>query len=307
MAVLITGGTGFLGADLARLLVAEDGEQPVLLDLYPDYEATADLSGSATVVAGDFSEPTELVEVIRKYEIEGIFHLGYFTAAAELYPAQASRINALGTTRLFEIALATGVRRVVWPSSAAVYGHSETAAAPDWRTEDDPPGPNSIYGACKLFNEHVAEVMAVRQGFDHIGLRLCSVFGPRRAGRRGINPDFYANVLEATRRGEPVTAPPEQHLLTWGYVKDVARAFRAAYLADDPPHRIYNFAGPSTTAAAAAAYVRELVPGADIRHADTGLRHLAYVDAARIGEDLGFEPSYTMQQAMNDYLSSSAS
>ena len=305
VAVLITGGTGFLGAEVARLLVDEDGEHPVLFDLFPDHNAVANLSGDVTVVAGDFAEPAELVDVMTKHDIEGIFHLGYFTAAAELYPSQASRVNALGTTRVFELAHSMGVRRVVWPSSAAVYGHAETTPTPQWRTEQEVPSPNSVYGACKLFNEHVAEVMAARHGFDHVGLRLCSVFGPRRAGRRGIAPDFYATVLEATRRGEPVTAPPANHVLTWGYVKDAARAFRAAFLADAPPSRIYNFAGPSATAEAAGEFVRRAVPGADIRYGESGLRHLAYLDAASIKDDLGFEPHYTMEEAMTDYLAAS--
>jgi UDP-glucose 4-epimerase len=306
LAVLITGGTGFLGAELARLLVEVDAEHPVLMDLFPDRDAVADLAGSVSVVAGDFAEPAEVMAVFRDHDIEGVFHLGYFTAAAELYPSQASRVNALGTTRVFELARAMGVRRVVWPSSAAVHGAVETTPEPEWRTERDIPAPTSVYGACKLFNEHVAEVMAARHGFDHVGFRLCSVFGPGRAGRRGISPDFYAKILDDTRRGEPVVAPPADHILTWGYVKDIARAFRTAYMAENPPHRIYNITGQATTVEEAVTFARQIVPGADIRYGESALRHLAYLDGSLIKNDLGFEPAYTMQEAMTDYLATSA-
>lgn len=305
MGTLITGGTGFVGAEVARILVEEDADHPVLMDLFPDHAAVDDLAESVTVVRGDFAEPAELMAVLKAHDIDAIVHLAYFTAAADLFPSQAARVNGLGTTRLFELAHSTGVRRVVWPSSAAVYGTSVTSATPMWRTEEEAPAPNTVYGACKLFNEHIAEAMAARVGFDHVGFRLCSVFGPRRAGRRDIPPDFYARLLEASDAGPALVAPPPDHVLTWAYVKDAARAFHAALHATQPPRRIYNFSGPSATVREAVDFAKRLDDRVDVSYGSAGTRHLAYLDAENLRKDLGFEPRFTMQDAMTDYMGAS--
>jgi nucleoside-diphosphate-sugar epimerase len=302
MGVLITGGTGFVGAEVARILIEADGEHPVLMDLFPDREAVADLAEAVTIVRGDFAEPAELMAVLSAHNIDAIVHLAYFTAAADLFPSQAARVNGLGTTRLFELAHTTGVRRVVWPSSAAVYGTSVTSATPVWHTEAEAPAPNTVYGASKLFNEHVAEAMATRIGFDHIGLRLCSVFGPRRAGRRDIPPDFYARLLEPSDDAPGLVAPPPDHVLTWAYVKDAARAFHAALHAEQPPRRVYNFSGPTATVREAVDFAKSLDARVDVSYGETGTRHLAYLDAGNLRADLGYEPRYTMQDAMTDYV-----
>lgn len=302
MAILITGGTGFIGSELVRLLIEREDERLVLFDLYPQPDNISDFASAASVVRGDFSEPTELTRVLRQHDVTDVFHLAYYTSEAESFPAQAIRVNCTGTNALFECAQAHGVRRVVWPSSAAVYATGTTSANPTWKSEGDPVTPTSIYGACKLFNEHVAEVYAERRGFDHVALRLCSVFGPGRGRRRGIPPDLYAALLDDPLQGRAVETPPSDHVLTWGYVTDAAEAFYAAYKAASPPRRIYNFAGPSSTVDEAAAIVQHLCPDAQITAARTGMRHLAYVRGDLLADELGFRPTYGVRDGITDCL-----
>jgi UDP-glucose 4-epimerase len=302
MALLITGGTGFIGSAIARLLL-ENGHGPVVLfDLFPNEDNAGHLAGEVSVVRGDFAEATEVARVIHDHEISDIFHLGYLTGEAEAYPARAIRTNCEGTNAVFECALAADVRRVLWPSSAAVYGATVTTATPRLLTEEDPVAPDSLYGACKLFNEHVAERHAAVRGLDHAGLRLSSIAGPGRGTRRGIPPDVYANIIERPLRGEPVTLPPRDHVLTWGYVADAALAFYQLYLAERPPRRIYNFAGPQVTVGEVTDQIRRARPEARFEHGDEGVRHLAYVDASRLADDLGFTPAYSAQDAIAEAL-----
>ena len=105
-----------------------------------------------------------------------------------------------------------GVRRVVWASSGAAYGYHPTIPAEaEPLREDAPMRPLSLYGACKLFNEHVAEDYARRFGLDHIGFRLTSIYGLGRSSRRGIGRDFYSRLVEQAVAGEPLITPlPEQ-------------------------------------------------------------------------------------------------
>lgn len=307
MTILITGGSGFLGSELAGLLIEKEGAQPVLFDLLPNEDVVADISASVTVVRGDFSEATEVTRALRDYEITDIFHLGYFTAESETFPSRAIRTNCSGTNTLFECALVAGVRRVVWASSAAVYGTGTTSADPTWHVESDPVAPKSIYGACKLFNEHIAEMYAMRQGFDHVALRFCAIFGAGRGSRRGIGRDFYSSFLDDGSRGQPIEAPPADHVVTWGYVKDAAAALYAAYSNPSPPHRIYNVAGPSTTVAEAAEVAKRHFPSSEMRFASAGLRHLGYVNADRLKQELGWVPAFDAESGVLDYLSKNRS
>jgi len=302
LSVLITGGTGFLGSELARLLVERDGAHVVAFDQYPVADAFKGFESNVTVVTGDFAEPTEVAKVISDNNVDGIFHLAYLTSAAEAFPSSAVRINCLGTARLFEVAMSLQAGRVVWPSSAAVYGATTTSADPVWMSEALNPAPNSMYGACKLFNEHTAEAMTARNGFDHMALRLSSVFGAGRMGRRGIPPDFYASLIESPRQGLPLLAPPQDHIVTFAYVKDVARAFYLAMKLPDPVHRVFNLSGVSSTVAVAIEKMKARFPSARVDHSETPLRHLAYLDAERLRTELGFEVQFSLDDAIDDYL-----
>ena len=309
MSTLITGGTGFIGPVLARLLLEHDVGPIVLFDLFPNEDNIREFRGEVTTIRGDFAEATELARVLSEHAVRDVFHLAYMVGHAEsnTFPARAIRTNCSGTNAVFECAMAAGVRRVLWPSSAAVQGATVTSASPRWHTEDDPATPDSLYGACKLFNEHVAELHHAHEGFDHVALRLSSVAGPGRADRRGITPDLYATILERSVRGEQVVTPPADHVLTWGYVEDAARAFYRLYAADTLEHRIYNFAGPVTTVGEVTDLVRSACPGAQIEHAADAQRHIAYLDARRLAEDLDFSPAYSLQEAIADHLERIAS
>jgi nucleoside-diphosphate-sugar epimerase len=302
VSILVTGGTGFVGAAIAELLVQRDDEQLILFDLFPNADAVAHLGSSVRVVRGDFSEPTELVRILSSESVTSIVHLGYYTSESEIFPGQAIRVNCGGTNSLFEVASAVGVRRIVWASSAAVYGAVTTSEAPQWRSEKEPPTPNSIYGACKLFNEHVAEVYAARGLLDPVGLRLCSVFGKRRAGRRGIPADFYTNIVQLAGSGEVIDFPPESHMTTWAHVDDVARAFYNALRMDSPSQRVYNIGGAAATAGDAARAMQELRTNTEVRYGPTEVRHLSYLDGEAAARDLGYEPSSDLKQVFANCL-----
>jgi UDP-glucose 4-epimerase len=303
MAILITGGTGFVGPYVARKLIDEGEDKLILFDFIPNPTSVGDIAEHVEIIQGDVTEPFELMAVLKQHEISCIFHLAYILGPeAETAPSRSMRINILGTYNVFEAARRAGVKRVIWASSAGAYGTIETSNKVQLLREEDRPMPITLYGASKLFNEHVAEILARNYGFDHICLCLSSIYGLGRAQRRSIRPDIYWGLIEQSARGEEVRVPPGDHLVNWSYVKDCADAFYHAYKADKPKSRLFNFTGEIRPVKDAVDYVKTLFPKARVTMGSKGERTLPYLDGSRIRSELGFEPRYTMEKGIKDYI-----
>src|SRR5262249_12966832 len=145
MRVLITGGTGFLGAYLARHLVRGVGlEGVVLFDRYPNAGRVADLGDRVTIVPGDVLEPQELLAALRRHEVDRVIHLAFIRGPPDpekLVPYL--RVQCMGTANVFEAARIHGVARVVYASSVGVYGVNPTGTPP--ADEDVLPTPSGYY------------------------------------------------------------------------------------------------------------------------------------------------------------------
>ncbi len=303
MSVLITGGTGYLGAAIAKALVERDDEHVVLFDLYPEAGAVAALGDKVTIVQGDFSMPADVERVFAEHDLSHMVHLAYLIGEADAVPSEAIRVNCAGTNLLFEAALAKGLQRTVWASSAAAVGVIATSPTPTWMTEDDNTLPAmGMYAACKLFNEGNAESLARRSGFDHVALRLAATYGRRREARRGLTPDFFAALFANAATGETTPAPPPDHVVTWSYVQDVVEAFYLALRAEHPAHRIYNVPGVAATVAEGVGIVTDLVPTTKVVYGTAAGVHLAYLNGDRIAADLGFRPNPSLRESFADCL-----
>jgi len=119
---LITGGTGFIGSYVAARLL-ERGKQVVLYDAYPDIEAVKGFSDKIAVVRGDINDTMKLLSTVREYKVDIIIHLAsLLTRGSQGEPGEAIRVNCEGTENIFNLARVMDLRKVVWASSAAVYG-----------------------------------------------------------------------------------------------------------------------------------------------------------------------------------------
>jgi nucleoside-diphosphate-sugar epimerase len=304
MSILITGGTGFIGSYLAKKLVEEGEDKLVLMDVLPYPQAVDDIAEHVEIVQGDFSEASHVMAVLKKHDVSCIFHLGYLGGPElERSPSRAARVNCEGQSNLFELARIAGVQRVVWTSSGSVFGRTPTSSNPELLDDDARPAPDTLYGACKLFNENIAEIYAQRFGFDHIALRITSIYGLGRLGRRGLSggPDIFSQLIEKAARGEAVVAPPASHRIYWSYVEDCAEALYCAYRAPKPKRRIFNFSGEIRTIEDTVNCLRSLFPKASIDAGTAPATILCYFKTDRIREELGFEPRYPMERGIKDY------
>ena len=302
MALLITGGTGFLGRHLTRHLLAHGEKEVVLLDAVPNIAAIAEVAAQVQVVQGDVMEVTSLIDTIKKYKVDGIIHLAYFLGTGGMRnPLPSINVNCIGTTNIFEAARLTEVRRVVYMSSVAVFPMRQTLSSPEL-SEDDPPAPDSVYGACKLFNEHIASYYTQAYGLETIGIRPTSVFGIGRGQRRGAAADHFMVSPELAFLGKPVVMPPNDQVSDWMYVLDAAEVFRRAYYAKSVTNRVYNMSGMSRKTGEITAYMREILPQAKISVSEKPFVMTALLNTDRLRTELDFTPQYTVEEGILAYL-----
>jgi len=176
MPKLITGGMGFIGTYLARALL-KDGEEVVLFDIVPSSPLIRDIKDKVKIVRGDLSSWAEVLEVVKTYKIDGIYHTGaLLSASAEEKPITAYQVNAGGTFNILEAAKLFDIERVVYLSTIASYG----LGIPDVVDEDTIQMPISMYGVTKVFSERLGEYYNRKFGVDFRGVRLPAVIGPGR-------------------------------------------------------------------------------------------------------------------------------
>ena len=305
MAILITGGTGFLGSHVARHLLQEKQESDlVLFDSLPNYTRIADIQDQVTVVRGDILEPTDLLAAIRRYDVDRVIHLAVsHQRFADAIPASFIKINCIGTSNVFEVARIQGVKRVVYTSSGAVYGTRKTLAGEEV-DEDVTPKPAGIYGACKLFNEHTADFYWKTFGLDVIGLRPTGVFGAGRLekGRGWTQPGHIYDAPGLVALGQAITMPPDDQLMDWIYVADAAQSLFCALQAKEVHHRIYNMTGGRARAGEFTSLLRQRFPSAHISVSTEPVEALPLMNNERLRAGLGFHPGFTIERGMEEYL-----
>jgi threonine 3-dehydrogenase len=309
MATLVTGGTGLIGAQVARVLLERGEERPVLFDLNPSTRRLDDIAARVEVVQGDLGTFSHVLEAVKRAQPAAIYHLGGITSVpCEADPPAALHANVLGTFHVLEAARLFGVPQVLFASSIATYGYDLEPGPIDDRTLQRP---NTVYGATKLFSENLGRIYRRKYGLDFRGLRYPSIVGP------GVTTpsllQYTSGVIEASAKGEPVAiaVTPETRAPVL-YLKDAARAI--VELAAAPAERIatvtYLLAGvdPAPSAGELADLVRARVPGARIDfRPDPALQQLLDQLLHPLTDRLahtewGWEPAYSLEGMVDDTL-----
>ena len=303
MAILITGGTGFLGSHLARYLLNIDGEKDlVLFDSHLNTDRIQDIQESLTLVQGDVTDSAQLANVMERYNVDRVVHRAFLLMGGrEANPVEAVKINCNGTANVFHAAHAQRVRRLVYASSVAVYG-TRMSLDDEEHNEETPAVPNTLYGAAKLFIEQLADVYHRQYGLDVVGLRPVSVFGLGR-GQRYMSPQQHFMVRpEIAAKGKPIKMPPNETMIDWSYVKDAAKAWSCALNSPSPQHRVFNMAAERRPVGDYTAHAKKLLPNAAIEVNDEIEVSLHLVSGERLRHELNFQPAFTLEEGLEDYL-----
>ncbi len=216
---LVTGGAGFVGSHLVDRLLADGYGVCVLDDLSTG--STRNVSPNAEFHRVDICDAPPLHDVVTRFRPEVVFHAAAQTDVRRSVrePDFDARVNVVGGLNVLRAAAAAGARRIVYASSAAVYGNPARVPV----SESEPTRPISEYGASKLAFEHYLGAYAARGLIEYAALRYANVYGPRQGstGEAGVVSIFTRQMIA----GEPVTIFGDgSKTRDYVYVDDVVEA-----------------------------------------------------------------------------------
>ena len=309
MATLVTGGAGFIGRDVVRLLLEKGEKRPLVMSRDPSPARLADLADEVDVLRGDLGNFSHVLGAVKTARPKVIYHLGAsLSVPSEADPAGAMQTNALGTFHVLEAARLFDVPQVVFASSVGTYGTGIREATIHDGTIQRP---QFFYGMTKVFGEHMGLFYRRKHGLDFRGLRYPSIIGP---GVRSPGAVQYTSwVIESCAQGRPFTiwVEPETRVPVM-YIKDAALA--TVRLAQAPPQGIttvnylVNGVTPTPSAGELADVVRSRIAGAQIEfEPDSSIQQLIQesllpLDDRRARQEWGWQPRYDLENLVDDFL-----
>jgi UDP-glucose 4-epimerase len=238
--LVVIGGAGLIGSHTVDLLLRNDVKQIVIYDNF--------VRGSHENLAAALRDPRvrifeaggDVVQTdILHAALDGadaVFHLAaLWLLQCHEFPRTAFDVNVRGTFNVMEACVAKGIKRLVYSSSASVYGD----AVEDPMTEDHPFNNKNFYGATKICGEAMLRAFHHRYGLNYVGLRYMNVYGPRQ-DYQGAYIAVIMKMLDAIDRGEgPTVFGDGSEAFDFVAVEDCARANECAMTAN-VADRFYN-------------------------------------------------------------------
>jgi len=203
--LLVIGGAGLIGSHTVDALLKEDVGEVIVYDNFVRgrmenlVQTLKDPRFKVYDIGGDILQ-TDILETAMQ-GVDGVFHLAaLWLLQCHEFPRSAFDVNIRGTFNVMEACTKVGVQRLVYSSSASVYGD----ALSEPMTEDHPFNNKNFYGATKICGEAMLRSFHHRYGLDYVGLRYMNVYGPRQ-DYQGAYIAVIMKMLDAIDRGESPT------------------------------------------------------------------------------------------------------
>ena len=323
MATLVTGGAGYVGSH-TTVALHDAGRDVVILDDFSNasrgvIDAMRGLTSSdLVVVEGDAGDPDVLDPVFSSHRIDSVVHFAALKSVAESVgdPLGYYRSNLGSVIALAAAAVERGVERLVFSSSATVYGTTSTLPV----TEDAPTVPESPYGETKLMGERILADAAAASGLRAVMLRYFNPVGAHPSGLIGEDPvgepeNLVPRIMQVALGrldqlrvfgGDYATADGTT-VRDYVHVMDLAEGHVAALDADIAParSRVYNLGtGSGTTVLQMLAAASEVV-GSPIPHEMAERRpgdlEASWADCTRARDELGWQARRSLAQMLADH------
>ncbi len=316
MAVLVTGGTGFVGSNIVGQLAGQ-GREVVVLDVTaPDAQLEkfwANDRARIHFVRGDITCVNDIENAVQGTTVKEIVHAAHRPAISSdpsEGPQQIVLGSVLGTINMLDIARSLpSVKRFLYISSANIYGPTPESTP---IVEDHPLEPTTIYGATKCASEALVRYAAGGDYFSGVILRLGWIYGPME--RPSCSRTRMSTIWEVCRfaaRGDQIDINDVEAIRDWTYSGDVGRIVHAVLDAGRLEHLVYNLSGGvgySTRTVLSLLKTRF----SDLSYTEvsdeqanvvinTGNRR-GPLDISRLAEDVGVLPSYKLASGLDAYL-----
>ena len=311
MSILMTGGTGFIGAEVVRqLLTRNPSEDLHIIHRSKNLQRINDLLDRVHLIQADLADYEAIAAIIETTRPQVIYHLGaMLSIPSEGNPQASIETNAIGTYRLLEAARQNEVRQVLFASSIGVYGADiQDEVISDITIQR----PSLIYGVTKVFGEQLGMYYKRKYGLDFRGIRYPSIIGPGVTSFGVVQ--FTSWVIEAPAKGSAFTVPVKpETVIPQMYFRDAARAIielgRAPLDAIQTVNYLVDGFKPTPTIGQLAQAVRAKLPAAQIDFApDAQLQALLDeslhpLDDSRARSEWGWQPAYNTAAIIEDFLS----
>jgi len=298
MKVLVTGGAGFIGSNIADLFI-ENGYEVVIVDNLSTGKEEF-INKKAIFYKKDITDD-DLCGIFEKEKPDYVIH-----QAAQIdvqksidNPVFDAKVNVLGTVNLLECCRKSGVKKIIYASSAAVYGNPEYLPIDEGHRIN----PISYYGISKHTPEHYFEVYRQLYGLKYTILRYANVYGIRQdpKGEGGVISIFIDKMLKGER---PVIFGDGNQTRDFVYVKDVAKANLLALERGD--NEVVNISTGKPTS------INELVEMMN-KIMNTSLKPIyteprkgdimhSYLDNKKALDVLGWKPEYSLEEGLKETI-----
>ncbi len=256
MRVFLTGGTGFLGAEVARELCARGHECVAMARRLEGAGRLSQLAPAATIVAGDVFDRDGCQALMAQWRPEALIHCGWRGVGGAERNDVAQLDNIAASARLAELALAHGARVIIGTGSQAEYGARSCAVE-----ESDAPSPETLYGVAKVAVANAFDTLARLHGARAAWGRVFSLYGPGQE-----EPWLVASLIRAFADGAAPALTACEQMWEFTHVQDAARAV-VALLESNAARGVFNIAsGETIRLREAVLMLRDLVaPGIEPR------------------------------------------
>jgi len=298
MKVLVTGGAGFIGSNIADLLI-ENGYEVVIVDNLSTGKEEF-INKKAIFYKKDITDD-DLCEIFKKERPDYVIH-----QAAQIdvqksiaNPVFDAKVNILGTVNLLECCRKSDVKKVVYASSAAVYGNPEYLPIDERHRIN----PISSYGISKHTAEHYFEVYSQLYDLKYTILRYANVYGIRQdpKGEGGVISIFIDKMLKGER---PIIFGDGKQTRDFVYVKDVAKANLLALKRGD--NEVVNISTNKPTSINELVEIMNKIMNTSLKPIYTEPRKgdiiHSYLDNKKALEVLGWTPEYSLEEGLKETI-----
>lgn len=279
--ILVTGGLGFIGSHIVNALARSPENEVLVYDIKTKNGKT----GNLMTMGGDVFDLDRLVKVIRDQEVTNVIHMIGLASIPDCRknPNASFRLNVSSVHNMLEAMRLTYVERIVFPSTAALYGVADHVKV----SEEAIPKPVNVYGWHKLAAESLIRGYVEDYGFKTTILRLFNVYGDLEK-EQGVVSLFIRRALA----GKPIIVKGGEQLRDFVHLRNVVTAFIESINSPATYQKIINVgSGIGVPIKEVAGMIEQSFPQAEIRYEppDKG-EYSIYADISRMRKMLPFDP-----------------